>query len=67
MNVRPTRCFALIAAVLPLAAASSSAATVPLPNGGFERAAANGAASWSVDGTLPPGADVVRAADVPGG
>lgn len=55
MNVRPTRCFALIAAVLPLAAASSSAATVPLPNGGFERAAANGAASWSVDGTLRRG------------
>lgn len=64
MNVRPMSCAALIAAALLLADAPSSAATVPLPNGGFELSAAAGAAAWGVDGALPPGAVVARDADV---
>ncbi len=64
MNVRPTRYSTLFSAVLLLVAASSSAATVPLPNGGFEHAAASGAASWAVDGAVPTGAVVARDAAV---
>ncbi|HQN07241.1 MAG TPA: C45 family autoproteolytic acyltransferase/hydrolase [Thermoanaerobaculia bacterium] len=64
MNARSTSFDALIAAALLLAAVSSPAAPVPLSNGGFEQAAASRAASWSVVGTLPPAAIVVRDAEV---
>ncbi len=64
MNVRPTSFATLIAAALLLPAVPSLAARVAVPNGGFEQVDPDGAAEWSVDGTLPPGADVVRAADV---
>ena len=71
MKVRSTRYFILMSAVLLFVAASSSAATVPLPNGGFENAAASGAASWSVAG-VPHGrvardAAVRHAGDAPRG
>ena len=60
MNVRPTSFAALIAAVLLLPSVSALSARAEVPHGGFEQADPAGAAGWSVDGALPPGADVAR-------
>lgn len=59
MNVRTMRSVPLmIAMLLPPAAADAEPSTVR--NGGFEQAAGDAADSWSVDGTLAPGAVVAR-------
>ncbi|MCL4807247.1 MAG: hypothetical protein KJ062_05550 [Thermoanaerobaculia bacterium] len=64
MNVRSTRFASLYATALLLAAVPSAAATVAVPNGGFEEAAPAGAASWTVHGALVAGASVARDPDV---
>ncbi len=63
VNDRPTIFVTTLAASL-LAALPALAAPPALPNGGFEEASAAGAASWSVEETLPAGASVARDADV---
>jgi hypothetical protein len=64
VNVRSTKFANLFATALLLAGVPSAAATVPVPNGGFEEAAPAGAASWTVHGALAAGASVARDADV---
>jgi len=53
----------LVSAALVLAGLPSAAAPVAVPNGGFEEASGGSAASWTVEGTLAPGAAVSRDAE----
>jgi len=64
VNVRPMSFAALTAAALLLPSVPSLAAGVEVPNGGFEQSDPAGAAGWSVDGALPPGAVVARDPEV---